>query len=181
MGVGVAGALLVATDCTVQTIFPFGSAPLPGSASQIVGAGGGLVTANDGTSIFIPPQALPGDVTITIGLDRDTAELPDAQALSAGHVFGPSGQLFGTPACVTVSFEPALLPQGTTETSVVLYAPGEDGGAYAPVPTWTADATHVTGTVSRLSTLVAAYGSTQELDASIPSCDASLLDAGGEL
>ena len=65
MGVGrrgwaaAGGVLLVATACTVQTIFPFGSAPSPGSASQIVGAGGGIVTANDGTTLFIPPQALP--------------------------------------------------------------------------------------------------------------------------
>jgi hypothetical protein len=180
-GVGVGGALLVATACTVQTIFPFGSAPLPGSASEIVGAGGGIVIANDGTTLFIPPQALPGDVTITIGLDPDTVELPDAQALAAGHVFGPPGQVFGAPACVTVSFEPALLPPGTTETSVVLYAPTEDGGGYVPVPTWTTDATHVTGTVSQLSTLVAAYGSAKEQDASVASCDASVLDAGDEL
>ena len=165
-GLGVGGALGVVTACTVQTIFPGGSAPLPGSASQIVGAGGGIVTANDGTTLFIPAQALPGEVTITIGLDPDTVELPDAQALAAGHVFGPAGQVFGTPACVTMSFEPALLPQGTTETSVVLYASAEDGGGYAPVPTWTTDATHVTGTVSQLSTIVAGYGGVQELDAS---------------
>jgi hypothetical protein len=180
-GLGIGGALLVATACTVQTIFPFGSAPLPGSASQIVGAAGGIVTANDGTSLFIPPQALPGDVTITIGLDPATAELPDARVLAAGHVFGPPGQVFGTPACVTVSFEPALLPQGTTETSVVLYAPAEDGGGYVPVPTWATDPTHVTATVSQLSTIVAGYGIAQELDASVASCDASLLDAGEEL
>ena len=37
-----------------------------------------------------------------------------------------------------------------------LTIPAEDGGGYVPVPTWTTDATHVTGTVSQLSTVVAA-------------------------
>jgi ZU5 domain len=179
VGVPVGGAAVVGA-CTVQTIFPFGTAPLPGSASQMVGAAGGLVTANDGTTLLIPPQALSGDVTITIALDPDTAELPNPRALGAAHLLGPPGQAFTKPVCVTVSFEPALLPPGTTETNVVLYATQEDGG-YAPVTTLTADPTHVTGMVSVFSTVVAAYGSAEEADASDANCDANQLDGGEEL
>ena len=179
-GGGLAGGAAIAAACTVQTIFPFGTAPLPGSASQTVGAAGGIVTANDGTSLFIPPQALTGNETITIALASDTAEVAQARALGAVHVLGPSGQTFAKPVCVTLSFEPALLPQGTTETSVVLYATLEDGG-FAPVPTQTADPTHVTGVVSQFSTIVAAYGSAQEVDASDANCDASELDEVEEL
>jgi hypothetical protein len=171
----IVGGAAIIVACTVQTIFPYGTAPLPGSATQLVGAAGGLVTANDGTTLFIPPQALAGDVTITIALDPDKAELSQAQALGAAHVLGPSGQAFSKPVCVTLSFEPALLPQGTTETSVVLYAALEDGG-YAALPTLTSDPTHVTATVSQFSTIVAAYGSAQEVDASDANCDATELE-----
>jgi hypothetical protein len=171
------GGAAIAVACTVQTIFPYGTAPLPGSATQTVGAGGGLVTANDGTTLFIPPEALNGNVTISVALDPDTAELSQARALGPAHVLGPAGQTFAKPVCVTLSFEPALLPQGTTETSVVLYAAQEDGG-YAPVPTLTSDPTHVTGLVSQFSTIVAAYGSAQEVDASDANCDANELDGG---
>jgi len=180
LAVGVpVGATAVVAACTVQTIFPFGTGPLPGSASQMVGPAGGLVTANDGTTLLIPPQALAGDVTITVALDPDTAELPGARALGAAHFLGPAGQTFSKPVCVTVSFEPALLPSGTTETNVVLYATQGDGG-YAPVTTLTADPTHVTGMISLFSTVVAAYGSAEEADASDANCDANQLDGGEE-
>jgi hypothetical protein len=174
---GIAGVVA----CTVQTIFPYGTGPLPGSGSAIVGAGGGLVTANDGTTLFIPPGALIGDVTVTVGLAPAAADIPQARALAAAHLFGPPGLAFAKPACVTLSFEPALLPEGTTETSVVLYAAVGDAGDYAPLPTLTTDPTHVTGITSQLGTIVAAYGSAQEVDASDASCDASVLDALEEI
>lgn len=156
----------VAVGCTIQTIFPYGTGPAAGTASQLVGAGGGVVTANDGTSVLIPPNALASDVTITIGLEPDASPLTGATSVTVPHVFGPPGQVFALPVCVTMSFEPGLLPQGTTEQHVVLYAqaPEDAGGGYVPLPTFAADPTHVTGMTTELSTMTAGYGDAGELD-----------------
>jgi ZU5 domain len=199
-GLAVLAGAAIVVACSVQTIFPGGTAPAPGSASQIVGAGGGIVTTNDGTSLFIPPGALTADVTITIALEPAAASLKDARPLNAGHVFGPAGQTFLKPVCITLSFEPGLLPQGTTEANVVVYATGQeevhhlhtpgaittgpssvliDDPGYEPVSTMTSSPTQVTGMTFQFGTVVAAYGKALEIDpeASDASCDANQLDA----
>jgi ZU5 domain len=154
---------VVAAACSIQTIFPYGTGPAAGTASQLVGATGGVVTANDGTTVLIPPNALTSNVTITIGLDPNAAPLTSATALATPHVFGPVGQEFLLPVCVTLAFEPGLLPQGTTEQSVVLYASPPDAGAYTPLPTFASDPAHVTGMTTQFATMIAAVGSVQEL------------------
>jgi hypothetical protein len=168
----------VAVACSVQTIFPYGLSPSPGTASQLVGAAGGVVTANDGTSVLIPPNALASDVTITIGLDPDASPLEGAVAVTAAHVFGPAGQTFAVPVCITLAFEPGLLPSGVSEQNVVLYAlpvpPSADAGdaepdagppltGYQPLPTFAAGASLVTGMTQQFSTVLAGYGSALEL------------------
>ena len=172
------GALLVA--CTLQTILPYGGGPQPGAASQVVGASGGIVTANDGTMVLIPPMALAADVTITIGLDPSPVPLVGPQVLTPAHVFGPEGQTFAVPVCVTLSFEPELLPKGATEANVVLYSTMLDAGGYEPLESMAADATHVTGMTSHFSTIMAGYGSVTEVDAGADgaSCDGSIIEAG---
>jgi hypothetical protein len=177
----------VAAACSVQTIFPYGLSPSPGTASQLVGAAGAVVTANDGTSVLIPPNALATDVTITIGLEPDASPLQGAVAVTAAHVFGPAGQTFAVPVCITMAFEPGLLPSGVTEQNVVLYAQpvpatgdagdaGEVGDAgdaepdagpaptgYQPLPTFAVDASVVTGMTQQFSTIIAGYGSALEV------------------
>jgi len=172
------GALLLA--CTVQTILPYGGAPQAGTASQVVGASGGILTTDDGTVLLIPPLALTGDVTITIGLDPSPPPLLGPQVLTPAHVFGPDGQTFALPVCVTLAFEPALLPKGGTEENVVLYSTVPDGGVYAPLPTMAADPTHVTGMTTHFSTIMAGYGSVTEVDAGpdAETCDGSDIEAG---
>ncbi|HEY1691328.1 MAG TPA: hypothetical protein VGG39_04160 [Polyangiaceae bacterium] len=176
----------VAAACSIQTIFPYGLSPLPGTASQLVGAGGAVVTTNDGTSVLIPPNALSTDVTITIGLAPDASPLQGATPVTAAHVFGPPGQTFAVPVCITLAFEPGLLPAGTTERNVVLYAqpvpPAEDAGdagdagndeadaapaltGYVALPTFAADASLVTGMTQQFSTIMAGYGPYLELPA----------------
>jgi hypothetical protein len=169
-----------AVACTLQTILPYGGGPQAGTASQIVGAGGGIVTADDGTTLLIPPMALASDVTITIGLDPSPAPLTQARELAPAHVFGPEGQTFLLPVCVTLAFEPGLLPEGTTQANVVLYAMLPDAGRYAPLPTMAADPTHVTGMTTQLSETMAAVGDVLEVDAGPDgdTCDGSAIEAG---
>jgi hypothetical protein len=172
------GALLAA--CTIQTIYPYGSGPQDGTAYEVVGAGGGIVTTSDGTTLLIPPMALTTDVTITIGLDPTPPLITQARAVTSGHVFGPQGQTFLLPVCITLSFEPEQLPAGTTEANVVLYETPPDGGVYEALPTIPASPTQVTGMTTVLSEVIGAYGSTLELDAGADAdeCDGSDIDAG---
>ena len=121
-----------AVACSIQTIFPEGLDPPPGTASGQVGAAGGFVTANDGTFIYIPPNALQSQVVITIGLAPDAGAPDGATPVGAAHVFGPPGLVFYGPVCVTMTFEPPILPEGTTEANVVVYeqvpSPAVDAG-----------------------------------------------------
>jgi hypothetical protein len=147
-----------------------------GGASQVVDATGGTVTTNEGTTLVIPPKALSSQVTITIALDPAPVPITQATAVTAAHVFGPDGITFKVPVCITLAFEPELLPQGVTENDVVLYAAPTGSGAYQPLPTSAVDATHVMGTTSQFATTVfAAYGAAAEIPADAagaPSCDA---------
>jgi ZU5 domain len=173
-----AGALLFA--CTIQTIYPYGSGPAAGTASQVVGAAGGILTTNDGTTLLIPPMALANDTTITIGLDPTAPPLTGAHALATPHVFGPEGQTFAIPVCVTLSFEPGLLPEGMTEQNVVLYTTLEDAGPYGPLLSLATSETEVTGMTNHFSSIVPAYGAALELDAGADAdyCDGSDIDSG---
>jgi len=172
------GALLVA--CTIQTIYPYGGGPSAGTASQVVGAGGAIVTTTDGTMLVIPPMALSSDVTITIDLDPSPPPLTGAHGLAPPHVFGPEGQMFAIPVCVTLSFEPGLLPDGTTEENVVLYTTLPEAGVYGPLETLAAGPTQATGMTNHFSTILPAYGAQQELDAGKDAdyCDADDIDSG---
>ncbi|HEY3818738.1 MAG TPA: hypothetical protein VGL81_16320 [Polyangiaceae bacterium] len=179
------GALILASGmvgvaCSVTTINPYGEPPFPGTASQVVGAGGGIVTTNDGTTLLIPPNALSADVTITIGLDATPPELSVAQTVTSGHVFGPAGQTFAVPVCITLSFEPRLLPEGGTEENVVLYQTRVPGPGYGLLETMATDRTHVTGMTTSLSEVVAAFGQAREVDAGPDgdTCDGSDIEAG---
>ncbi len=172
------GALLGA--CTLQTIYPYGSGPQDGTAYQVVGAGGGIVTTSDGTTLLIPPAALTTDVTITIGLDPTPPALTPARAVTSGHVFGPAGQTFAVPVCITLSFEPEQLPAGTTEADVVLYQTLPDGGPYTPIPTIPASPTQITGMTTVFAEVAGGYGTALELDAGADAdeCDGSDIEAG---
>jgi hypothetical protein len=174
-------AVLVGVACSIQTIFPGGTESPPGSASQLVGAGGAVVSANDGTSVFVPPNAVSTDITVTIGLGGVPEHLPKATPLAASHVFGPQWQTFARPVCITASFEPGLLPEGGTENNVVLYVSGGDAQPFVPLPTMASGPTQVTGMTSVLQgPVVVAYGEQEESDAGEFNCDASQLDAAEE-
>jgi hypothetical protein len=150
--------------------------PPAGGASQVVDQTGGVVTTNEGTTLVIPPGALTAQTTITITLRPDAAAPAGVTPVTAAHQFGPEGQTFLVPVCITLAFEPELLPAGTTEQGVVLYSAPQDGGPndYQPLETSAVDRSHVIGMTTHFSNVVAAYGGAQELppDAGVVGCDA---------
>jgi len=125
-----------------------------GTTSQVVGAGGGTVTADDGTTVVIPPGALSEDVTITIAPNPYAPNMTQAQALAVQHLFGPEGQQFMKPVSVTLEFDPSSLPAGVTESDVSIYSSPSNSDLYLPLRTTIADGTHVTGTTTDFCNMV---------------------------
>ena len=179
-GLAILAGAAVAVGCTVTTIMPYGSDALPGTASVVVGAAGGLVAANDGTTLLIPPNALSGDITVTIALDDSTPPPAQARPLAPAHVFGPPDVTFAVPVCVTLSYERAMLPADGSPQAVVVYETLDDAGTYLALPTVAAGPTLVQGMTTSLSTMVVGYGGVLQVDAAPgdASWDPGILDAG---
>ena len=85
-------------------------------AGTVVGAAGGTVAGPSGAKVVIPAGALATDTTINI-----TQIAASATALPAGFsvsgqtfAFTPHGTTFAVPVTMTLPFNPALVPVGTT-------------------------------------------------------------------
>src|SRR5579863_2275610 len=89
-----------------------------GATMQVVGASGGTVSADDGTTVDIPAGALTEDVTITISANPFAPAMTQATSLAVAHQFGPEGQHFLKPISVTVPFLISSLPPGAHAQSV---------------------------------------------------------------
>lgn len=169
-------AIAVTLAC-VQTVFPVG--PANGSASGVIGPGGGQIMTDEGTIVTVPPDALDASVTVAVALNASPPPITQAIALTSAHTLTPEGQTFGVPVCVTLSYEPELLPAGMTGQNVFLYTASQDSGAYVPLPTLALDPTHVMGMTTHFSNVLAAYGGDggQELP---PDAGCELEDGGEE-
>ncbi len=155
---GVLAVVALGAACVPTILLPVN--PPNGGASQEVDPSGGVVTTDEGTTLVVPAYALDADITVTIALDPDAVAPAGLTPVTAAHVFGPEGQTFGTPVCITLAFQPGLLPDGTTQQNVVLYSAPIDGGpgSFVPMPTVGTDPTHVTGMTTHFSIVYAAYG-----------------------
>ena len=147
---------VAAVVACVQTILPLG--PTPGTANEVIGPAGGTLSTSEGTTLVVPPDALDENENITIALNPSAPPLTQATPLTAAHVFGPEGLTFATPVCMTLAYEPQLLPDGATGQSVFLYSAPYDSSVYEPMPTMPVDPTHVMGMTTHFSNVVAGYG-----------------------
>jgi len=171
----------VAAVACVQTVMSLPSPP--GTASEVVGPGGATLVTND-TLLVVPPKALDASVNVTIAPNATPPPLTQAVAITPAHTFGPEGQTFGIPVCITLSFEPAQLPPGMTGQNVFLYSAPQDSGDYQVVPSLAVDSTHVMGMTTHFSNVFVAYadgGPELPLDAGCETPDAEEDgEAGGE-
>jgi Cys-rich repeat protein len=122
LGGSFTGVALVLVACSSGSM-PVGSKYVK---TATVGASGGTVTvaASDelsiaGTSITIPPKALAGDVTISIGISTESVTRAGATSVGPFIDFEPIGTKFAVPVTVTV---PATLPSGVSASSVFVDA-----------------------------------------------------------
>ena len=89
-----------------------GAAP-PG---MVVGAAGGTVVGPNGAKVVIPPGALATDTPIAITLTPSGAPALPTGFTAHGQMFAftPHGTTFAVPVTMTLPFDPASLPAGTT-------------------------------------------------------------------
>ena len=82
---------------------------------EVIGPEGGSVSHPEGAVLHVPPGALAEPTSLSIA----TAAAPSAGALRAtslgrAFVLGPEGQSFALPVELTLPFEPASVPAGTS-------------------------------------------------------------------
>lgn len=117
-----------------------GGNPTPSNGTTtIIGPAGGVATTADGTiTIVVPAGAVASSTAITIA--PSSANTPQG---NIGEVFdlGPEGTTFNTPVTISVKYDPNLIPQGVTESSLTL--------AFLSGSTWT-DIPTTVDTVNKL-------------------------------
>lgn len=94
---------------------------------QGIGPAGGTVTSPAGAQVVVPANALAQTVDIQIAQSSAGAPALPVDLSPAGPVFAftPHGTAFGAPVTVTVPFDPALVPTGTTPSLLKTNAQGQ--------------------------------------------------------
>jgi hypothetical protein len=144
-------AVCAACSSSVATSTTTPPPPPPSPAGTVIGAAGGTVTSADGHAVLtFPPGALPNSVSITTEAMTDAPASSELVA-SRAYNFGPSGTQFNQPVTITLSYDPAQLPNGLMPTFLRLYL--RDGAGWDSIPGSTVDtvAHTVTGTTTHFS------------------------------
>jgi hypothetical protein len=90
---------------------------IEGGAVFVVGSDGGTFTSDDGAvTIEVPAGALENDIGITVTPIADN--LNPEVVPGTGFEFGPSPYSFSQPVTLTIVYDPANLPPGSTESSL---------------------------------------------------------------
>ncbi len=132
------------------------SGPVSGPASgpQItrIGAAGGTAAGPGGSQAAVPAGALAQDVDIGIeASDAGAPPLPtDAKRIGTVYAFTPHGTAFAQPVNVTVPFDPAQLPAGST---AALYKTTAGRAGWAEVPGAVVNGATMVGSVTSFSNL----------------------------
>jgi hypothetical protein len=128
----------------------------PQEASYVIGAEGGIVLTEDGSSISVPRGALTHDVTISIASDPSAPALADGTPVGMYYLLGPEGQQFDVPVTVTIAFDPSLLPAGETASDIVVFTAPKTSSDYEELATTVVDSLHVSVQTTHFSHVVAA-------------------------
>jgi uncharacterized delta-60 repeat protein len=90
--------------------------PPPPPVNTGIGSAGGTVTEASGAKVVIPAGALATNVNVQVTKTSTGAPALPTGVTAAGSVFAftPHGTTFAVAATITVPFDPALVPAGTT-------------------------------------------------------------------
>ena len=88
----------------------------PPATQDVIGAAGGTVTGPGGAAVQIPAGALAANVNVQIAQTAVGAPALPAGLNAQGPMFAftPHGTTFALPVTMTMPFDPALVPAGTT-------------------------------------------------------------------
>ncbi len=124
----------------------------PPPASTGIGAAGGTVNGPSGAQVIVPAGALTTNTTIGIEQSNVGAPALPAGVTAFGPIFAftPHGTTFATLVSITVPFDPASVPVGTTPA---LYKTNATQTAWEVVPGATVSGSAMSGQVSGFSFL----------------------------
>ena len=125
--------------------------PLPAGT---IGAGGGTVVGASGGQVVIPAGALSQNVAISITQSSTGAPALPAGVSVVGQMFAfqPHGTSFASPATITIPFDPALVPAGS---SVSLYKTTAGQAGWEIVSGATVSGSSISAAVTSFSYMVA--------------------------
>jgi ZU5 domain len=102
--------------------------------TKSVGAEGGTVSGSDGTSVDIPMGALAMSANITI--TSVTAQAPAGTVVvGPAYDFGPDGTTFAQPVTITLPFDSAKIPSGSTTANILIYTAARGSTNYQALST----------------------------------------------
>jgi uncharacterized protein DUF4382 len=122
-----------------------GQTVVPGAATalHLAASAGGRLTLPGGVVLDVPPGAMPADGTLSI-VEDVTSDI-GGTLVGRAYDFYPSGLQFLSPVAITLPYDPALVPPGTSESSLFLtedWAVVDGSVVHAAEHTITAQATH---------------------------------------
>jgi hypothetical protein len=93
------------------------------ASSQQIGPSGGTLSVTSGPlaglSLVVPPNALASDVELSVR-SVSAPNLTDFVTVGAAARFEPAGTQFASPATLTMTFDPSLIPAGRTTADLIL-------------------------------------------------------------
>jgi uncharacterized delta-60 repeat protein len=125
--------------------------PLPAGT---IGTAGGTVVGASGGQVVIPAGALSQNVVISITQSSTGAPALPAGVTVVGQMFAfqPHGTVFASPATITIPFDPALVPAGS---SVSLYKTTAGQAGWEIVSGATVSGSSISAAVTSFSYMVA--------------------------
>jgi len=121
----------------------------------MIGSGGGTATGPGGANVVIPASALAQNTAIAVAQSSTGAPTLPTGVTTYGQIFAftPHGTSFAAPVTMTVPFDPAQVPAGTTP---VLYKTNAAQSDWEVVTGATANGSSMTASVTSFSFAVVA-------------------------
>jgi uncharacterized delta-60 repeat protein len=135
-----------------------GATPPPPPPPSGIGAAGGTVTGPAGAKVVVPSGALTTNVDIAVAQSSAGSPAMPAGVTAFGQMFAftPHGTTFAAPVTITVPFDPATVPAGSTP---VLYKTNANQSAWEVVTGATVSGSTMTAAVASFSFAIVASDS----------------------
>lgn len=126
------------------------------STSAVIGPAGGTLTMADGSSLVVPPGALPSPTTITMSAVTLPSAIVDSttgpQVIGQAYQLSPEGLVFAMPATLTIALTPSQLGSyQTNQIEILTTAVGTTDHAYVLNSSTALDDGHVGAAITHFS------------------------------